>query len=88
MADAAAHLDYIVGHLAGEPALARFASRMSVAGDGDEVVVTLAGRSVSIRASGQGLVLGSDDIDLAADPQETLDRVTKRLVHRLTQMDG
>lgn len=87
-ASATTHLDYIAARLADEPALARFASRLSVAGGADEVVVTLAGRSLSIRPSGHGLVVGGDEVGLGVAPADTLVHVVNRLAIRLSQMDG
>ncbi len=88
MTNASTHLDYIAARLADEPVLARFASRLSIAGGADEIVVTLAGRSLSIRPSGQGLVIGGDEIGLGAAPSDTLAHVVNRLAIRLSQMDG
>lgn len=88
MPTAAEHLDFIAAGLSECPALAKFASRLSVAGGGDEVVVNFAGRNLSIRFSGQSVVIGSDEIALGDDQQETLGRVANRLAQRLSQMDG
>ena len=88
MPDANTHLDYIDARLADVPALARFASRLSVTASGDEIVVVPAGPSAGIRATGQGFRLGSDEIDLSSDPQEPLKLVARRLGFRPTQMDG
>ncbi|MEQ1616592.1 MAG: hypothetical protein ABL904_27890 [Hyphomicrobiaceae bacterium] len=88
MPTAADQLAFIAANLAGSAAIARFASRLSISGGDDEVVVNFAGRTLSIRAAGQGLVVGSDEIALGNDEQETLGRVASRLAQRLTQMDG
>jgi galactose mutarotase-like enzyme len=88
MPAAAEQLDFIAAGLADCPALAKFTSRMSISGSGDEVVVTFGGRNLSIRVSGQSVVVGGDEIALGNDAQETLGRVASRLAQRLTQMDG
>jgi hypothetical protein len=82
------HLAFVAANLTDDARLAQFAARLSVAVSDDEVVVTLSDRSLSIRATAEGLKLGGDEIALGADPQETLGRVAKRLGQRLTQMDG
>jgi hypothetical protein len=88
MPSAATHLDHIAANLANAPELGRFASRMSVTGGAEEVVITLNGRSLSIRSSEDGLLLAGDKIALGTSEQETLSRVAGRLVLRLGQMDG
>ncbi len=88
MSDATEHLGYIAAHLVDDAGLARFASRISVAGSDDEVVVSLAGRNLSIRPNRQGLTVGSDEVMLAGDPATTLSRVAARVALRLTQIDG
>lgn len=86
--DTAEHLGHIAAHLVDNAVLARFASRIHVARNDDEVVVTLAGRSLSIRSTGQRLMVGSDDIPLAEAPAVTLNRVAAHVALRLSQMDG
>lgn len=88
MPSAADQLAFIAAHLGQSAAIARFANRLSISGSGEEVVVAFGGRTLSIRAAGQGLVVGSDEIALGEDEQETLGRVASRLAQRLTQMDG
>jgi galactose mutarotase-like enzyme len=82
------HLAFIAANLADHSGLGRFASRMSINGSAEEVVVNLGGRNLSIRASGQGVAIGAEEIGLGDDPQETLGRVANRLALRLSQMDG
>jgi hypothetical protein len=88
MPDINAHFDHIGSRLAGQPSLARLASRSSVTMCGGEIVVKLAGRNVSIRPASQGLRLGSDEIDLGGDGQEQLELAAWRPSFHLTQMDG
>ncbi len=88
MPAASEHLGYIAANLAAASAVAKFSTRLSISGGGDEVVVGLGERTLSIRVSGQGLVVGSDEVALGEDERETLGRVASRLALRLSQMDG
>ena len=87
MADASEHLGHVAAHLADTTQLSRFISRVSISGGGDEIIVALAGRNLAIRAAGQSLRIGSEEIALGADAQGTLNRVAIVVGRLLAQID-
>jgi hypothetical protein len=88
MPTATDHLAYIAEHLGDVGSLARFASRMAVMQNGDDLVLELGGRQLRIRAADQALVIGGEEVALGTDAAATLKSLAPLLAVRLTQMDA
>jgi hypothetical protein len=88
MPTATDHLAYIADHLGDVGSLSRFASRMGVMQNGNDLVLELGGRQLRIRASDQVLVIGSEEVALGVDAETTLKSLAPLLAIRLSQMDA
>jgi hypothetical protein len=88
MPTATDHLAYIAEHLGDVGSLSRFASRIGVMRNGNDLILELAGRQLRIRASDQVLVIGGEEVALGVDVETTLKSLAPLLAVRLSQMDA